>query len=135
MTILRTEWHLLQRIESHHPGFIAHIMAIQPETAVSRGMALLDEFNLGWEARIDLRRFTIDDTQNCILGQLYGNYPVGRSILRVLGGFFPMPSVWQFDHGFCAVGAERCADLTQEWKCRIATRRLMAAAAVLALHV
>lgn len=41
------------------------------DRAVARGAALLDERMPGWAARIDLDRLELDDTDRCILGQLF----------------------------------------------------------------
>jgi len=41
---------------------------------VKRGAALLDTYEPGWADRIDLNALDMDFADQCILGQLYGDY-------------------------------------------------------------
>jgi hypothetical protein len=51
---------------------------------VARGAALLDEYRPGWASEIHLHELSIESDSNCVLGQLYGNYGLGREQLRIL---------------------------------------------------
>jgi hypothetical protein len=91
--------------------------------SVARGAALLDEKLPGWDERIDLADLQLASCYRCVLGQLFGRYPVPAE-----GGFSPYglgiaalgigdenPSRYGFDG--------RDADsLTGEWR-RVITQR------------
>lgn len=70
-------------------------------TAVSEGAVLLDKFNEGWWANINLDTLDMQSPTNCILGQLYGNYGDGRDALEIpvgcgdLYGFDSYQSYWE----------------------------------------
>lgn len=50
-------------------------------TRVAQGVALLDEKKPGWVGLINLSRFAISTTDNCVLGQVYGDYGDGCQAL------------------------------------------------------
>jgi hypothetical protein len=50
---------------------------------VARGMALLDKRNPGWRTRINLRTLNVETCDNCVLGQVYGDYFLGIWKLRL----------------------------------------------------
>jgi hypothetical protein len=89
---------------------------------VAKGAALLDEKIPGWADRIDLHRFYIGSTCDCVLGQLHdGSYTDGMYAL----------TRDTEDHGFmwtaspADAGAEEAeiAELETEWRRVIEARR------------
>ena len=50
-------------------------------TNAPKGAAYLDTVRPGWANEINLARFNINDTEDCVIGQLYGNYREGRAEL------------------------------------------------------
>jgi hypothetical protein len=52
--------------------------------AVAAGVELLDRERPGWAAHIDLDRFDIGCCDDCTLGQLWGDYDLGRTALGIL---------------------------------------------------
>ena len=56
---------------------------------VEAGCMLLDEHYPGWENLIDLKRLKMNTLEDCILGQLFGDYTTGRSALQLQHGTGP----------------------------------------------
>lgn len=54
---------------------------------VRLGAALLDHKQPDWRKRIDTANLDLEDTRNCIIGQLYGYYINGLEQLRISGGY------------------------------------------------
>lgn len=52
-------------------------------TAVSEGVALLDQAQPDWWKHINLDTLDMSACYSCILGQLYGSYAVGREDLGI----------------------------------------------------
>ena len=52
-------------------------------TRVARGAELLDRRKPGWAAKINLDRLAMNSCDDCLLGQLYGNYFDGKGRLRI----------------------------------------------------
>lgn len=85
------------------------------ETEVARGIALLDEKILGWRDRIDLGRLNIASCEDCILGQLYGDYFDGREILT--GNIPPTEGFdWAVYRGFTTESPLDVDALTAAWR-------------------
>lgn len=76
------------------------------DARVARGAALLDLRWPGWRSEIDLDRFHIGHSQDCVLGQLYGDYAGGLRILGLTLGI---------EHGFSGPHGQR------SWVCEITT--------------
>lgn len=53
---------------------------------VANGASLLDAKVPGWFSRINLSTLDICDGENCVLGQLFGDYEDGCEFLFHLGG-------------------------------------------------
>lgn len=77
------------------------------------GAAFLDVERPGWEREIDCATLDIATGKWCVLGQLYGGYGNGLSVLRIAA-----PGLMGF-----AVSAER-DELNEAWREEIARRRL-----------
>lgn len=83
------------------------------QTNVRKGIAFLNRNGpTNWRSRIDIDRLDIEDTVNCILGQVYGDYMaatnepgLGDPGQRAALGF----TVDRYD-------IERLPELTGEWK-------------------
>ena len=56
-------------------------MAETITASVMRGAKLLDEKSPGWHRRINLHALDLNDCQECILGQVYGEYANGLETL------------------------------------------------------
>jgi len=54
---------------------------------VQAGMQVLDEKVPGWESRIDPETLDLASCQFCILGQIYGDYGVGRRALDLYSDY------------------------------------------------
>jgi len=52
---------------------------------VRRGAVLLDKQNSGWEENVRVDILNMSCADNCVLGQLYGNYFTGSVQLRLHG--------------------------------------------------
>jgi hypothetical protein len=106
------------------------------EDRVANGAALLDRARPNWAREIAQDELAMATCDQCILGQLYGDYRVGfRMVLE------PLPSRYLFaatDFGFTLPGEEqpdwgretllRFAALAEAWRSEI-RRRLDAASA------
>lgn len=57
--------------------------ATTAEGCVAKGARLLDNRVPGWETRIDRANLKMRHVGRCILGQLYGDYNTGRSVLNL----------------------------------------------------
>ncbi len=93
-----------------------------PADRVARGVDLLNSRWPGWEKKIDLDRLHIASKCDCILGQLYGSYSLGRSRL-------PYRNETALELGFDAYdddegdGTEDLAAVEAEWRSVIIQRR------------
>lgn len=56
-------------------------MTISHRARVSRAAKFLDENSPGWAYKIRLRELDIESCENCILGQLFGDYDEGMDKL------------------------------------------------------
>ena len=69
---------------------------------VERGATLLDAEQPGWCKRIDLVTLDMGDTEQCVLGQMYGHYSDGVDALglglREYAGVYTKASTHGFDH-------------------------------------
>lgn len=100
------------------------------EAAVARGMALLDEQNTGWVDDIRVISLDLSNTEDCVLGQLYGNYYVGCR--RLYSDEFTSKAIRD---GFVISNWYRLwpplmeakyEELSMEWRHAISARRLAA---------
>jgi len=74
-------------------------MADGPESMEQRrdrGVALLDSEQPGWRSKVDGPTLRMRTCHDCVLGQLFGSYQLGRQILGASGKFEGSAS----DHGF-----------------------------------
>lgn len=101
---------------------MSDILAAQ---CVARGAALLDVKRPGWHHNISLNRLRTASTEDCILGQLFGNYSVGiKEILDpALDNIFNRGY-----HGFTAHDSDEgefasYGELDRAWKGYIRSRR------------
>jgi hypothetical protein len=53
------------------------------ERAVRRGVALLDTLDTHWPARVDAANLNMSSPSRCVLGQLFGGYNLGVSVLGI----------------------------------------------------
>ena len=99
-------------------------------SVVENGAALLDIENPGWYKKINLDKLSINSCSDCILGQIYGDYWAGASIIQRnpnytgvynLGFAIPMPAF-----ATVVLAAEYVVDknakLNAEWKKQIQAR-------------
>jgi hypothetical protein len=104
---------------------------------VTRGVALLDEKQPGWEALINLGHLDIGECENCVLGQVYRDQGPG-SLTPFEAGAIDLIGEYEYGfwnnapalvlHGFSAgAGEDVTFDvLTAEWKRVIQERRTAA---------
>jgi hypothetical protein len=95
------------------------------EQRVDRGAAWLDECRPAWWAEIDLIRLDLDHQEDCVLGQLWGDYFSVPIMLdeAIASGF-------DSDHAADTVEYEDdVAALTEAWRALIERRRAEAGAA------
>ncbi len=80
-------------------GELVYSEAVKAEMleSVARGVKLLDEHfdGPGWRFDVNLKEFNISEPDNCILGQLFGDYDHGRMVLGGAGSY-----IWSRAHGF-----------------------------------
>lgn len=55
------------------------------EHRVQKGVELLNEKAPGWIKKIDLKTFNIHNEANCVLGQVFGSYFVGKERVCLKG--------------------------------------------------
>ena len=88
---------------------------------VEKGVELLDKAKPDWYKEIDMEAFYISSCQQCILGQLFGNYTDGTIMLGVSGHAyehgFDIPSTLSIDDGVYFEYLQR------EWEGQIEQRR------------
>ena len=88
---------------------------------VEKGVELLDKARPDWYKEIDMEAFYISSCQQCILGQLFGNYTDGTIVLDV--------SDHAYEHGFDIPSTLSTDDgvyfeyLQREWEGQIEQRR------------
>jgi hypothetical protein len=81
---------------------------------VLRGIELLNEHIPGWEDRIDCQHLLLANADQCVLGQLFGDYEEGTSALE-------LSTEDAVDHGFLLSDYDGGAGinytlLTHSWK-------------------
>lgn len=100
-------------------------------TAAQRGAKLLDRVRPDWYMQVQPGNLDLADTEQCVLGQLYGNYRIGvwhftpRFLDTVLYGFNLNRNLTWYWPG------KREGDfskLTEAWREEIAMRRVRALA-------
>lgn len=88
------------------------------EARVARGAALLDEKRPGWERKIDLAVFALDDGCKCVVGQLFGDYIDGIGLLGCPGPWnTALDLEWERRHGFLTSYGESWSweELEEAW--------------------
>ena len=90
---------------------------------VEEGAAWLDEYDPGWDERINLAELELNDCKQCVVGQLFGDYYEFLTLTY-------MGKAQEVDRGFFADGdhdeleqEEPWARLTEAWRDEIASRR------------
>ncbi len=76
---------------------------LEYEERVRRGMAWLDEHApANWRAKVNLRKFDMENPCHCVVGQVFGDYWTALEELAGLdaGGVESPSSQWEIDHGF-----------------------------------
>lgn len=87
---------------------------------VLKGAELLNRYfgNEDWKTRIIVDNLDINDSQDCILGQLFGLYGDGADKLEARLG---LPNrlfeieYWPDEYGFCAAYSHSSNDLKEAW--------------------
>src|SRR5258708_7417760 len=52
------------------------------EERIARGIALLDKYRPEWRSLISLERLDMYSVEDCVLGQVYGNFGIGLDALK-----------------------------------------------------
>lgn len=86
---------------------------------VAAGVRLLDDAAPGWEAQVNLAFLNMSNCQQCILGQVFGDYGLGQAQVGKTGN----------GYGFTLLGTDGDADvrwtrLAQAWR-RVVAKRLI----------
>ena len=76
---------------------------------VDAGVALLDERLPGWHKEIDADNLNLSDCNECVLGQLFGNYVKGLGVLGLYYGD-------SLKFGFRSGPPSQWWDLSQTWR-------------------
>lgn len=87
-------------------------------TMSQKGAALLDEHVPDWYQHINREALNMGDTERCILGQVFGDYFSGCSILDL-----PEKESYGYDLLSCNIYPGWNADLKRAWLARIQERR------------
>lgn len=88
---------------------------------INNGIALLDSREPNWRDDVDVNTLDLHSLDNCVLGQVFGDY--GRGMEALFGGERWMYSEVNAEHGFEAPErdengnyiARPYADLTEQW--------------------
>lgn len=97
------------------------------DKVVRRSMRMLDRRSPGWLDKIDEDRLNIAQCNNCIMGQLDGEYT--HDGVNRLVGFWRALACWcllsspQYHYGFIRYGYWDYVHLTTAWKKAIRARR------------
>lgn len=85
--------------------------------AIKRGANLLDrEGPVGWTRAIDTQRLDIFSGRDCVLGQLYGTYGMGKHVLNIEGF-----TAAKYGFSLPALGND-WDELNEEWRKFLAER-------------
>jgi hypothetical protein len=97
---------------------ISKIKTIFP---AQQGAAFLDRHAPEWAERIDLKRFDIQSTLCCVLGQLYGNVENG---LNALGLGLCRDAMFRYGFAASTIGGleKNIQKLNDEWRIEIDRR-------------
>lgn len=93
------------------------------EAQVRRGVAVLDGYEPGWRARVDVGTLDMASYQLCVLGQVFGSFD--RAPVELLDpDDMALAASLGFDLRFAPIGErptteERFAQLTREWRAAI----------------
>lgn len=74
---------------------------------VRRGAKFLDDLRPGWAGEINLVHLSLEDSCQCVLGQLYGHYITGIAVLVKAGFPFLMAEINANQLGFNVPASER----------------------------
>lgn len=94
---------------------------------VLKGVDLLNRYfgNEDWKTRIIVDNLDLNDSYDCVLGQLFGRYDRGADALE---SRFELPNrlfeiqYWPDDYGFCAAYNHSPRDLKEAWREQILDR-------------
>lgn len=94
------------------------------EDEVRKGVELLDAANPSWAEQVNLRELQLNDCTLCILGQVYGHYTSGKSVLNFNpSGNLDVDIAHGFTFGFSPYkNLEDWHDLGETWKAAIRKR-------------
>ena len=99
-------------------------------SAAHKGALLLDKERPGWEKRIDVGRFDMHSSVDCVLGQLWGSYQTGVDQLGMTSLYIERVGLG-FSASIAGLSGFRCKTLsdplTEDWKQQIADRQPQAA--------
>ncbi len=89
----------------------------------AEGAALLDKVIPGWASRIDVQKFTIESTKNCILGQLFGDMEKGFLALGLKTEHY-RHAIYRYGFAASTIGGldKNLKQLTHEWLVEINRR-------------
>lgn len=87
-----------------------------PAERVAAGAAFLNEVLPGWEKKIVLESLDINQWEECILGQLFGDFDKGCDQLGLSGGKCEKYGFWPAPED---MDAEDAHNLTREWTAAI----------------
>jgi hypothetical protein len=100
---------------------VNQILKIRTLFPAQQGAALFDRHVPGWAERIDLKRFDIQSTLNCVLGQIYGNVENG---LNALGLGLSRDAMSRYGFAASTIGGleKNIQKLNDEWRIEIDRR-------------
>lgn len=93
------------------------------EDKIAKGIALLDQMAPGWEEFIHLGSLNVNNTENCVLGQIFMSFSDGEAAL--FGTYcFGQCIEHGFNYSYYAYpqGMDVGAILTEEWKTALTNR-------------
>lgn len=94
------------------------------EERVQRGAAVLDGFRPGWASTVNVDELEIASMDDCVLGQVFGDFGDGlHYVMACVGSVSPHEVA--FDYGFDARGEsylEDATELNELWKAVILER-------------
>lgn len=82
---------------------------------VKRGALFMDKQYPGWHKSIDISILDIGCSDDCILGQIFGNYAYGVR-------YYKLSTMREFEFGFFSYSYESMEILTQHWRAEIISR-------------
>lgn len=98
-------------------------MSNEPHVAAARGAEFLDQRRPGWADEIDLDTLDLRSLDDCVLGQLYGDWGAANRAIPEIEWNSGSQAYYGFELDGAPFSRDRYKALTDEWRDQVLMRR------------